>query len=138
MAGSTLYESYKSRLGEARFYQDKQPVLSDLRRDASRSNIDLGLAKSRMTTSRGVAGARSSFAAGRASGQRKVHKGNSSGAFASLGKLEAANTDALAAKAKEASDLDILLQDSQNPFPSIKGKGPKSYSLGPSVSTRLF
>ena len=129
MAGSTLYDSYKQRLSGARqgtyqtgdmgqsrafapvysFIDEKTPILSDLSRDAANARIDSDLAKAKVSTSKGITGARGSFAAGRASGQKKVFKGKSSGAFSALGRLEKANIDTLATKAKESSDLDSLL-----------------------------
>lgn len=133
---ATLFENYKSSLATAKampnwldrnHYDNRRAIADDLRAAAGRSQIDANMKTAQINTSKGVASSRGAFAAGRASGQKKVFKGKkSSGAFSSLGRLEKANLDAASASAKEASDLSTLSSAAERDLAS----GPATFSIG--------
>lgn len=103
-----LYDDYKSKLASPAGYGGTDNVTASLERDLVGANVDAGLATSRMQKSDEASNARSAFAAGKASGQKKVFKGKSSGAYGAIGRLDSANMEAAGKAQKQAGELNLL------------------------------
>lgn len=101
-----LYDDYLTQLGRSPTTQQR------LEKDLGDAKIDAGLTTARLGKSSEASNARSAFAAGKASGQKKTFKGRSSGAYGAIGRLDGANLTAAATAQKNVSGLDQLSDQS--------------------------
>lgn len=98
----SLYDSYVNKLGA------KLSTQQMLEKDLGDAKIDANLTTARLGKSSEASNARSAFAAGKASGQKKTFKGSSSGAYGAIGRLDSANLAAAGTAQKNANALDTL------------------------------
>lgn len=103
-----LYDDYMTKFANPRGNGGTSSIQANLERDLVGANVDAGLATSRLQKSNEASNARSAFAAGKASGQKKVFKGRSSGAYGAIGRLDSANMAAVGKAQKQAGELKLL------------------------------
>jgi len=96
---ASLYEQYRAKLPSS-------PIF-DLERDAGRAAIDAQAAQQQTQLAAAASNARTAYARGVASRQRKLFRPRTSG-IGDAAKLNAANISATSAAAKNASDLGLL------------------------------
>lgn len=108
-----LYDDYMTKLANPKANGGTSTVNANLERDLVGANVDAGLAASRLQKSDETSNARSAFAAGKASGQKKVFKGRSSGAYGAIGRLDSANVAAAGKAQKQAGELKLLSPQAQ-------------------------
>lgn len=90
-------------------YQSEQSAIGDdLTADIAKSRVRAGANAKLTDLSSRASNARSAFAAGKASNQKKLFRAKRDGAFASVGKLDKANVDREAAAATEVAELESL------------------------------
>lgn len=100
----SLYDDYKARMGAG----NTSALQSSLEKDLADAKVDASLTTARLSKADQASNARSAFAAGKASSQKKVFKGKGAGAYGAIGKLDDANLKAAAKSQKDVVDLDQL------------------------------
>ena len=122
---SSLYDSYKQQLAKTgvtggNYYSNRSgsgftpivdtrtPVLNSLNRDITKAENAANMSGVRLQKSDEASNARSAFAAGKASGQKKLFQGRTSGAFGAIGRLDTANLQAATDTQNNVTDLESL------------------------------
>lgn len=108
-------------------YQSEQSAIGDdLTADIAKSRVRAGANAKLTDLSSRASDARSAFAAGKASNQKKLFRGKRDGAFASVGRLDKANVDREAAAATEVAELETLKEQH-----TVKpGQGFQGFTIG--------
>jgi hypothetical protein len=89
----------------------RTPIEQEAELEAKKARVDANLAGSRIAASDATTNARSAFAQGRASAQKRLFKRPT--AFGQTGRLQKANLDAVAAAQKNALELESLVPNSR-------------------------
>lgn len=108
-----LYDDYMTKLNDSSSYGGTYKVQADLERSLAGANVDADLSTAKLQKSSEASNARSAFAAGKASGQKKVFKGRSSGAYGAIGRLDNANVAAAGKAKKDAAELKLISPQAQ-------------------------
>lgn len=111
-----------------KFQNESSAIGDDLGIDLAKSRVRAGANAKLTDLSSRASDARSAFAAGKASNQKKLFRGKRDGAFASVGRLDKANVDREAAAATEVAELETLKE--QNTVNPGLGKKPLGFTIG--------